>query len=543
MTAAPLLAQPSADEMLISIAVRHDAALEGLLKSQITDPTSPWHGMVKNAYGIPSPFSMPGMFDTYASAVLQPKSKFYKNREVVARLRLTAESIKRNQTPAGFLHSLETNFNSPADTGFSIQPAANALFLANKAGDSELEAIMRPYVESAADGLAVGGIHTPNHRWVLCCGLALANEVIPKSAYTRRIDQWLAEGIDIDEDGQFTERSMGTYNSIVDHALLTIAEKRNKPELLDHVRANLNSLLYLINPNGEIVTDFSRRQDQFTRVTPARYYESLHVMAIRDKNPVYGNLAAKYRDGMLGLSMAMRRPELLGPIETAPLPANYRKDFKHNKVTRVRRGNHAATVFYNGGSRVLSLYHGEAVITAVRFISSFFGKGQFRPQEALVSDSGAIQMTQRLEGPYYQPFTPTRTIDSEAWDSTQKLRPRSEISTFEQSAIFTEAEGGYDLRIRSGGTPQVPMIIEIAFREGGSLTGVEPVPTAKDSYLLAKGAEATYRVGGDVIKVSPGISEHAWTSNIRYIEPKLPGPTLFLTGFAPFDQTIKFRFA
>lgn len=542
MMAAPMMAQVSKEDLFGRIVAAHDRALEGLLKAQITDVASPWQGMVLNGYGIPVPNAMPGMYDTYTAAVVQPKSKFYRNKDVVARLRLTAECIRRNQSPGGYLDNLDTNFNSPPDTAFAVLPATNALLLAQKAGEREVAGILAPYVKSAADGLAVGGIHTPNHRWVLCAALAQANEVMPNAAYVKRIDQWLAETIDIDSDGQFTERSMGTYNSIIDHALIVIAEKANKPELFAHVRKNLEALLYLINPNGEVVTDFSRRQDQFTRVTPARYYESLHVMALRDKDPVLGGLAMRYRDEMLGLSLAMRRPELLEPFGTvAGVPTNYRRDFGHNKVTRVRRGNHAATVYYNGGSRVMSVYHGEAVVTAVRFISSFFGKGQFRPQEARLRD-GRILMTQKLDGPYYQPFTPTREIDSEAWDSTQKLRPRTEVCEFEQSAEFVEADGGYDLRIRTGGTKNVPVIVEIAFREGGTLEGVVPVPTAKDSYLL-KGSEAVYRMGKDVIRVGPGAAGHAWTSNIRYIEPKLPGPTLYLTGFAPWDHTVRFRFA
>jgi hypothetical protein len=264
-------------------------------------------------------------------------------------------------------------------------------------------------------------------------------------------------------------------------------------------------------------------------------------MALKDKNPVWGGLAAQYRAQALSLTVAMLHPELLEPIVTAPLPTDYRHEFMHNRVLRIRRGDRSATVVHNGASRILSIQKGEAVITAVRFISSFFGKGQFKPSESRVTPQGVL-MTQKLSGPYYQPFTPTRLIDSEAWDSTQKLRPQSEVSSFEQSAFFEEIEGGFALRVRSGGTKNVPMIVEIAFREGGQLEAVEPIPDAPDSYLL-RGPRATYRMGQDAIHVSPGLALHSWTRNIRYIDAKLPGPTLFLTGFAPFDHKIEFRFS
>ncbi|MFN8938865.1 MAG: hypothetical protein ACK5ZJ_03895 [Acidobacteriota bacterium] len=525
----------------LEIALGHsNAAVESLLKQQILDPASRWRGAVLNGYGIPLPSSMCGMLEHYGAALMHPKSKHYGSSELFERMKLTAAQLMKNLSAEGNFSNLETNFNSPADTAFGVRAAAVALLIAKQRGNREVFELLRPVIERMAGGLAVGGIHTPNHRWILSAALAQVNECIPKQSYARRIDQWLAEGIDIDEDGQYTERSTGGYNPLVNNALIAIAEKHKRPELFDAVAANLEALLYLIQPNGEVVTDFSRRQDQFTIVKPTANYFALHYMALRRGNRAWGKLAEAFRPEALTLSTAMVNPEFLKPIATGPLPENYRRDFRHNRLTRIRRGDQAATFFYNGSTRVMNLVKGEAVVTTVRFISAFFGKGQFR-SEKYRKEGARIDAWQNLEGPYYQPFTPARKIDSEMWDSTQKQRPRSELCRFEQGVSFEEAEGGYNLKVRAGGTEDVPVTIEIAFRPGGELTGVKPVPNAPESYLI-DGEEARYRVGRDVIKVSPGRSEHWWTREIRYIEPKLPGPTLYLTGFAPLEHTVKFRF-
>ena len=118
------------------------------------------------------------------------------------------------------------------------------------------------FVLAAGEALSTGGIHTPNHRWVVSSALAQIHSLFPSAKYVDRIDDWLGEGVYCDADGQFAERSTGIYSRVVDNALITIARLLRRPELLEPVRRNLAMTIFYMHPNGELETVGSRRQDQ-----------------------------------------------------------------------------------------------------------------------------------------------------------------------------------------------------------------------------------------------------------------------------------------
>ena len=161
------------------------------------------------------------------AAYLHPQSKFH-GIPAVARMKLAAGYMERNQHADGFIDYRDTNFDSPPDTGFTIQTWLRPH--ASPSGQPpDLLAITEPYMRKAGGGLVTGGIHTPNHRWVVCSALAQINEVFPDPSYSGASINGCGKSVDIDEDGQFTERSTSVYNAICDRAFLVIAVKLGRP--------------------------------------------------------------------------------------------------------------------------------------------------------------------------------------------------------------------------------------------------------------------------------------------------------------------------
>ena len=537
--AAPaLLAATAVPRMPEAMIEGHDKAVGSYLQKQVTDPNHRHRGLMMSDDGLYYLGTGIGLVEAMGSAYLCPQSKYYKDKQTLGRIKLAMETIVRELTADGNVWLPTTNFNSPPDTAFAVFTAGTTAANALTYGAPELFELMKPFLVNAKRALLVGGVHTPNHRWMMCAALAAIHKVMPDAALVRRANQWLAEGIDQDADGQYTERSFGMYNTICDRGLLMCGIKMNKPELFAPVRKNLDAMLYLMHADYEVITEISRRQDAFQRVTMAGYWFPLAYLAVHDKNGKYAKLASAMRPVAWSLGTFLEYPELINPVVSEEaLPDNYERKFSAIGVTRIRRGNMSATML-DGNALFFAIRKGAAVINGVRIASAFFGKGQLQGRVRKVDGSYLIE--QNLEGPYFQPFTPARNITVDTYDSTRHERKQSEVCKLKQSVLITETATGFKLRVRAAGTNDVPVSIEINFREGGEFQGVEKLAAA-DSYLLASGW-ATFKVGNDVLKVGPGTAPH------KYVEPrgsqkKMSGPSVYVTGSTPLDQTLEISWA
>ncbi len=545
---------PGADPLVLELIKANDARMPDQLARQEKRASHRWQGCVADGYGLPSVGGTAGWIASLVSAVASPESAYARSEALVGPLEQAAAYLLKAQHDDGTIDLLSTNFRSPPDTAFVLEyvtTAAEILRLRPWGQLRRLEADLKTFIVRAGGSLVTGGVHTPNHRWVVCAALAKVHSLYPDSRYVERVDQWLAEGIDLDPDGQYTEKSTSVYSPIVDRALLTVASRLNRPALRDAVRKNLEMTLYYIHPDGEVVTEASKRQDKYQRGSMARYYYSYRTLALLDRDGRFAAMARQIETNARAqlvneLPTFLEEPDLQRPLPPdAPLPTDYARVFPYSSLARIRRGSVSATILAEN-STLFSLRKGAAALEAVRFASAFFGKGQF-VGTALEVEGNRYRLRQELDGPYFQPLSAAQIADGEhvrmAPNGTlavgsRAARALSNVQRLESVAELTEDRGRFTLTISIRGTDHVPVAVELAFRHGGRLEGVQPVADVKDAYLLHSG-RGRYVVGGDAIDFGPGQVEHTWTQ-LRGALPKWDGQSVYLTGVTPFQTTLTF---
>ncbi|ADB40984.1 hypothetical protein [Spirosoma linguale] len=515
----------------------------GLIK--VTDANSPYAGGYLNETDMPNPQSTSGFLMKAGMLFATPESSYYQSTKLLAEIEAAARCMLKFQHSDGTIDYLDTNFHSTPDTAFvleNIVPAYKFLSGSNAKGTGTALGLLKTFLTKAGDALIVGGIHTPNHRWVVSAALTKLNELFPNPRYTGRIDQWLAEHIDIDPDGQFNEKSTNSYSPIVDRSLIIMARGLKKPELFEPVRRNLMMTLYYVHPNGEVVTEGSNRQDKGTIGNMSRYYYCYRYMALLDKN---GEMAAMCRliektcpkEQLAGyLDYFLEDPTLWNELPASkPLPTSYAKAFPYSGVVRIRREGWDATLLSNNAAW-LTFHKGNAVLQGMRVAASFFGKGQFQPTK-IEQQGNAWVMRQSLEGPYYQPIATDKIDANGDWDKMSRTdRPQSEIQKLDSTVTVTEVNNGLRVDVELSGTDNVPVALELIFRPGGTLGGVTKHPKKDNAFLLSDEA-GTYAVGTDTIRFGPGRVQHKGVQ-LRGAVPSMDAPTVYLTGYTPFKHSL-----
>ena len=485
-----------------------DSRVQSLLSRQVLDPASKWLGGLPDHFGLHDPRPAAALLYECAGAYYHPASKWHCSSEVLARMELAARFLERAQTDDGNIDLITTNFNSPPDTGFVVHRVATAARLAQKHDDDTIFDLLRPFLEHAGDGMAQGGIHTPNHRWVVCAALAQLHELYSHRQYVRRIDEWLAESIDIDEEGQYIERSTGIYNGHINHAFTVMAVKLERPELFVPVRTNLDAMRYLMHPNGEVVTEISRRQDVAQPRDMGAYWFALRYMALHDNNGQYAAMLADIEPDRVSLPTLMEYPEMLAPLPPPkPLPDAFERSYPLSEITRVRRGPLSMTLLGLHQENRLAAHFGTAVVQSVRLMADPARQRIFVPNE----------MDRRANG----------------------LRFRQSVSrsgiTLHFEMLAMPKETGIDMQFRVFGEDKAPVAIEVGLRPGGELEGVAPAPR-NNGYFLT-GEYAHYRVNGNVLRIGPGVKEHEQMETLARGHDN-NALHIYLTGHTPFEHTL-----
>ena len=530
--------------LMDSLVVANDANVENYLGRQQTDPDSKWLGGIPDQYGIYNAGSVASIMQRLAVSFVQDASIFHHSDTLLHRMMLAADFMLKYQHEDGTIDLLSTNFHSPPDLAFAVERIALCYRLLEADGSSDvapLRAKLKDFLLKGGEALVVGGIHTPNHRWVVSMALSWLYELFGDERYKSRIDEWLQEKIDIDEDGQFTERSSSVYSPLTDRCLLTIARLLDRPDLYDPVRQNLQMTMYYLHPNGEVVTEASRRQDQYQAKFPSTYYFPYRYMAQLDQDGSFGAmvnlLEQQLNKTQLSASLiyVLTDPNAESSYPIGELPVDYTKHFPESTLARVRKDDLDATILANNPA-FFTMHNGSAVLQAVRLASSFFGKGQFKA-DTLIVESDKYILKQSLEGPYYQPYPVNLLPEDGDWKKMPKSnRPQSEVQFLEAVVEVEKTEDGFRLGFDISGTDHVPVALELAFRKGGRLDGVVAAPVGGNSFLL-EGTRGTFEQDGSKITFGPRLQEHKWTQ-LRGADPKIDASSVYITGFTPFEYQL-----
>lgn len=533
------------DELLEKLTMLNDQKIETLLPKQINKAGNRWNGGLANHYELPNAHSTTSFIVILAASYASESSVHYRSTILEQPLERAANCLLRVQNEDGSIDLHSTNFQSTPDTAFIVNylsPAYVCLQRMKQPGLSGFLSQMENFFRKASRCLLVGGIHTPNHRWVVSSALARINAFFPNPKLVDRIDEWLGEGVDLDPDGQYHERSVSVYSPVCNTMFLTIGRLLNRPELLEIVRKNLDMSLYYIQPSGEVLTNASRRQDSAYTGYVKEYYYSYRYFAIKDKNPEFAAVCelieTKMPERITHFLLLLMEDSVFSKPMIAPtkIPDQYFKRFKHSGIFRIRRGRTDISIIEQNPT-FLAYRKGNAVLQSMRLGAAFFGRGQFEAQKTEF-DGENITLSWTLTKGYYQPIPADRQSGKDDWAKiNREERALSEVQTLDMVVKIKESNGRLRIESELKGTPHVPVTWEMSFRPGGNFSGVVPDNNVEDAFFLEQGI-GQYQVGEDFIRFGPGNVTHKW-SQMRGTLAKQDGKSVYLTGYTPFRHVVE----
>ncbi len=549
----------------LSMVKAQDSSVESILRDQCLDINSPEYGVCHHhVLGYISAEQGAGLAATLISAYYTPESKYYRDDLLLERTLPALRHTLSLQHDDGTIDLPQTNFHCAATVAFTffhLGPAYQLLrkFTQHTPLEEQVEELMYTYTDNSANGMIDCGFHTPNHRWVLCSALSYCYTLLGREDCLNHINRFLNEGMDCDEEGEYTERSAGTYNIICNASLMNMARELNMPELYDHVSRNLRMVMKYIEPDNTVNTLNSTRQDVGTSPSYLCYYSNFLEMALITGDEEFAYFADKMmleREAKLLTGQPVNspyvipgsfilQPELLdrmAQIGTREPVLEYDKYFVESGIVRRRKGDMAVTLI-KGRPLFAKMQWGNHIIH-LRLAGCFFARGQFAAQTLEAIENG-YRLTFHDRWGYKRPLAEKPAT----WKWREMDHSKREQVAMQDYDLCVDVTFPSDRRVEfaisASGCDRVPTKFEILLQPDGRYIRDDiEMRLHGGDYLYQKSGSAEYRFNDNrAVTIDGGFFEHHYGENMRGTMPvNNTSAFITMTSYSPFTQTVGFTF-
>lgn len=541
---------------------------EHFLKTQVQDQSRPDYGGMEGEMVEAKPVIY--VLAAAVSVYCHPVSRFYHQEELLTAMNLAMDFVIRCQRHTGGFDYPSCNFNSAADTSFCFKRLFSGFqVLKQWEKDSHhegVEALKEKYLfvmKKSLHLIAAGGFHTPNHRWGIGAALMqgaglFAEDKAFAGALMARAEQYLAEGIDGNNDGEYAERSAGNYNAVVNQSMMSMYEASKDGSFLGYVARNLHMMLTYIDPDDTIFTLNSTRQDQGKAEYPDLYfYQYLYMAVMTASDGPAGEEGAPYREFHEEFHKAAHKiihdnrergdlaPDclhiLMGNQRLADFHfqgigflGTYRRFFEESGVLRVKKKGFGYSVL-RGKHAFLFLKVCDFPVF-IRIGESIGRVRSFIPDHMELGENGCV-LESVVNAEYYLPFHQPQAV-SDWWKMDHGTREVLVDSQLRMRVLVFEEEDGLRITVKTEGLDRVPIRVQVGIPSGAVLE--HPCFRLK----AGKGEEMVLRDGyvdihyhDQTLQLGPGFGSHAFGGHYDGEEKLKEGYTILLNDYTPFERT------
>ena len=535
---------------------RADAHVGGLISRQILDEHDPRYGGFWTPDFHVEPRQSGFFLSDLITVFICPDSRWYQSGEVERAIRAVLTYMERHQRPDGCFDLTPCNYASPPDTAFMVNEMIVAWRLMEKYPTPAAAFIREPMLrlmDRAASGIAAGGFHTPNHRWAIAACLLHLEKITGRPELGARARQYLNEGLDINADGEFAERSAGNYNQVNDDQMIRLFLATGDRVFLEAAARNLEMMYCYFDPDASVFTGNSTRQDMGRKVYADTYYVLYLLVGYLLKRPELGAMAEwLYRDCARrgtcpgGLAWLLLFPEMDGygaREDFTPPVLRYDRLFPDSQIARIREGDWSCTLL-EGKANCLYFQHGSFSLYMTIY-SNLCDRRNFLADRLERTETG-YRMTAHAEGWYYLPFEEKPTTSD--WWAMDNPHTREKIQglPLDTTLEIVKQPDGIDLHVRTDGIDQLPFRLEFSFLPGGYVRTEHFLQAAAPGgcVTVLDGTVEAMGPGGETILLGPAFAEHNVQDRMGGAYPlSHEHYTVMFTAYTPVERVIRIRAA